>query len=55
MNSPVNYYGGKTYMTDTIIKYFPTSYSTYVEGFGGGASVLLNKPETPLEIYNDLE
>jgi DNA adenine methylase len=55
MNSPVNYYGGKSYMTDTLKKHFPLAYKTYVEGFGGGASLLLNKDETPLEIYNDLE
>lgn len=55
MNSPVNYYGGKSYMTDTLKKHFPPNYKTYVEGFGGGASLLLNKDETPLEIYNDLE
>ena len=54
MNSPIEYYGGKTYMTDIIINHFPNSYNLYVEGFGGGASVLLNKPVTPLEIYNDL-
>ena len=55
MNSPVNYYGGKTYMTETIVSMFPQSYKRYIEGFGGGASVLLNKPITPLEVYNDLE
>ena len=55
LNSPVEYYGGKSYMTDVIIEHFPSSYDLYVEGFGGGASVLLNKPVTPLEIYNDLE
>ena len=55
MNSPIKYYGGKTYMTDTIISMFPSSYNRYIEGFGGGASVLLNKPMTPQEVYNDLE
>ena len=55
LNSPIQYYGGKTYMTDTLIKHFPKSYRLYVEGFGGGASLLLNKPETPVEIYNDLD
>ena len=41
-------------MVDTIISFFPQKYDLYVEGFGGGASVLLNKCKTPLEIYNDL-
>ena len=54
MNSPIKYYGGKTYMTDIIISFFPTKYKVYVEGFGGGASVLLAKNETPIEVYNDI-
>ena len=41
-----------------ILKYFPSegSYDTYLELFGGGGTMLLNKnPDTPIEIYNDLE
>ena len=40
MKSPIKYYGGKSYMTDIIINQFPRDYDVYVEGFGGGASVL---------------
>ena len=54
MKSPIKYYGGKSYMTDIILKQFPTNYKIYVEGFGGGASVLFAKPKTDLEVYNDL-
>lgn len=54
MNSPIKYYGGKSYMTDIIIGQFPTDYKVYVEGFGGGASVLFSKKRTPIEVYNDL-
>ena len=55
MTSPIKYYGGKTYMTDIIKKYFPQdSYDIYVEGFGGGASVLLSMPPKGIEVYNDL-
>ena len=55
LNPAVKYYGGKTYMCDIIYNFFPKKYNLYVEGFGGGASVLLNKEVTPIEIYNDLE
>ena len=54
MNSPIKYYGGKSYMTDIIISHFPKDYSVYIEGFGGGASVLFAKERDKLEIYNDL-
>ena len=54
MKSLVKYYGGKSYMTKIILDQFPKEYSVYVEGFGGGASVLFEKEKTPLEIYNDL-
>jgi len=54
MKSPIKYYGGKSYMTDIIIEQFPKDYEVYVEGFGGGASVLFQKEKTPLEVYNDL-
>lgn len=54
MNSPIKYYGGKSYMTDIIISHFPKDYSVYIEGFGGGASVLFAKEKDKLEIYNDL-
>ena len=54
MKSPIKYYGGKSYMTNIIIDQFPKEYEVYVEGFGGGASVLFEKEKTPLEVYNDL-
>ena len=52
--SPIHYYGGKFYMTDIIISHFPKKYNLYIEGFGGGASVLLAKTDYGPEIYNDL-
>ena len=45
MKSPIKYYGGKSYMTNIIIDQFPKDYEIYVEGFGGGASVLFQKPQ----------
>lgn len=55
MNSPIKYYGGKSYMTNIILGQFPKDYEIYVEGFGGGASVLFHKPQSGVEVYNDLE
>lgn len=44
-------------MSDIIIDNFPSrfEYKTYVEGFGGGASILFKKDPDPIEVYNDLE
>jgi DNA adenine methylase len=37
-----------------IIEHFP-KHRVYLEPFGGGASVLLNKPPAEVETYNDLD
>lgn len=57
MNSLLNYYGGKHFFKDEIISRFPSrlEYKTYIEGFGGSASILFKKPIDPIEIYNDLD
>jgi len=54
LRPPVKWHGGKHYLCRWIIQSFPP-HQTYVEPFGGGASVLLNKPRAPVEIYNDLD
>lgn len=52
---PLRYHGGKFRLAPWVIEHFPSSYTTYVEVFGGGAGVLLRKERSKIEIYNDLD
>lgn len=50
----LNYFGGKFMLRKWIISNIP-KHDVYIEPFGGGASVLLAKDPSRLEIYNDLD
>jgi DNA adenine methylase len=51
---PVRWHGAKFQMARQILPYLP-KHRLYTEVFGGGAGVLLHKPRSHAEVYNDLD
>lgn len=54
MNAAFRYHGSKWRMYPAISEYM-TAHTVYTESFGGSASILLQKPITGIEVYNDLD
>lgn len=51
---PVTWFGSKARLAAWIIQHFP-GHQAYCEPFGGSAAVLLAKPASAVEIYNDID
>lgn len=50
----LRYHGSKWRIAPWILEYLPP-HDVYVEPYGGGAAVLLRKPRSRLEVYNDID
>jgi DNA adenine methylase len=50
----LNYPGAKSLLASWIISFFPL-HTQFVDLFGGGASIILNKIPSKFDIYNDLD
>ena len=50
----LRYFGGKWAIAPWVLAHLPP-HRIYVEPFGGGASILLRKPRSQVEVYNDLD
>lgn len=52
--SVIHYIGKDTFLLPFLRRMIPP-HKCYVEVFGGGAALLLNKPPSPVEVYNDID
>jgi DNA adenine methylase len=53
LRSPINWIGSKGRMVAKLLPYIP-AHRIYVELFGGGASMLVARDPSDVEVYNDL-
>lgn len=51
--SNIIWFGGKARIAKTIIDFFP-EHKTFVDVFGGGANILIQKKRSLVDVYNDI-
>ncbi|MGA8903666.1 MAG: DNA adenine methylase [Candidatus Bathyarchaeia archaeon] len=49
------YMGGKALLVKTLLRLIPRNIETYCEVFGGAGNLLLSKPPSNVEVWNDLD
>ena len=54
LRSPIQWFGGKGRMISKLLPLLPRCH-TWVEVFGGGASLTMARQPSPVEVYNDLD
>jgi DNA adenine methylase len=52
--APITWFGGKSRHLHWMLDQFP-SHRVFVDAFGGSGAVLLGKPESAVEVYNDID
>lgn len=53
ISPPVTWFGSKSRLVKQITRHFPR-HQTFVDVFGGSGAILLGKPPSKVEVYNDL-
>lgn len=51
---PFKWLGGKSKLVRKLLPLLPP-HRVYVEAFGGAAALLLAKPPSPVEVFNDID
>lgn len=54
IRSPLKYFGAKWRLVPWLLEHMP-EHVCYVEPFGGSAALLLSKPRSRVEVYNDID
>jgi DNA adenine methylase len=55
LRPPISRPGGKTRLLKQLLPLLEREHTCYVEVFGGGAALLLAKPKSKVEVYNDAD